>query len=77
MKTVKGQFIFHMTDEIVVDLGEISENTWSGIKENVRVVMAANQTDEIGMAYIAAFIMYLAELDMMSIPYDSKVDLFN
>jgi hypothetical protein len=29
------------------------------------------------MAYIAAFIMYLAELDMMSIPYDSKFDLFN
>lgn len=77
MKIEKNTFVFYLSDEICVDLGDLSPNAWDGIKKNVRIILAAKQTDDIGLAYIAAFMLYLSELDMMSIPYNPKEDLFN
>lgn len=77
MKTEKGQFIYQLSEDVIIDLGSIDDRTWSDIKRNVKTIMAAKQTDEIGMAYIAAFIIYLSELDALSKPYDKDTDLFN
>ena len=75
MKTEKGQFVYFVTEEICIDLGEIDDDTWKVFKLNVKEIMKSKQTDEIGMAYIAAFLIYLGEIQMLSEPYDPNTDL--
>jgi hypothetical protein len=75
LKTVTDTFVYFVSDEIVIDLGKMDDATWKKIKKNVQVIMKANQTDEIGMAYIAAFLIYLGEIEMMSAAFDPDYDL--
>lgn len=75
MKTVKDTFLYAITDEIVIDLGKIDAQTWKKIKADVKIIMKNNQTDEIGMAYIAAFICYISELSELAQPFDPDADL--
>lgn len=76
-KTAKETFVYQLSDEIIVDLGNFTETDWNKIKKDVQIIMKSKQTDTIGVAYIAAFIMYLYELEIMSDPYDPKKHWFN
>ena len=75
-KTVKNTFIYQ-SGEIVVDLADIDENTWNKIQSDCRLIMLQKQTDNVGVAYIAAFLLYLYELDLLSEPFDSTIHKFH
>jgi hypothetical protein len=75
-KTVKNTFIYQ-SGEIVVDLADIDENTWKKIQSDCRLIMLQKQTDNVGVAYIAAFLLYLYELDLLSEPFDSTIHKFH
>ena len=60
---------------MVIDLALISDNDWQKIKTSVRQLLKDKETDDIGMAYIIAFVFYIEELSMLSIPYDPEQDL--
>lgn len=76
MNTSKGKFFYIINPEMVIDMGEISETDWAKIKKTTREMLDKKETDEIGMAYIIAFIFYIAELELLSEPYNSDQDLF-
>ena len=76
MKTSQGKFYYVISPEVVIDLGQISEMDWAKIKKTTREMLDRKETDDIGMAYIIAFVFYIAELEMLAQPYNPDEDLF-
>lgn len=70
----KGRFIFELSPECVIDIASIDTKSWSKIKENVRFLMESKQSDDIGKAYIIAFIIYVAEFELLIPEYNPESD---
>ena len=77
MNTKKGKFIYIVSPEVVIDLGEIGEIDWKKIKNEVKRLLKEKETDDIGMAYIIAFVFYIDELSQLSEPFDEEQDLYH
>lgn len=75
-KTVPNTFIYQ-SGELVFDLANIDEPTWQKIQNDCRLIMLQKQTDNVGVAYIAAFLLFLYELDLLSEPFDSNKHKFH
>lgn len=71
----KDQFIFALSQDCIVDIAKIDAKTWARICKTVKHLMETRQCDNVGKAYICAFLVYLQELEMLVPPYDPKKDL--
>lgn len=72
----KGQFTFLLSADCEIDIATIDPIAWASIKQNVKQLLENKQCDDIGKAYICAFLIYIQELDLLIPEYDPKKDQF-
>ena len=72
----KDQFVIHLNADTPVDIALISERDWKRIKTDTKFLMSTGHTRDPAQAYIAAFIVYLKDLEKLSEPYDSSKHIF-
>lgn len=65
-----GKFVYQITDEVHIDVATISKKDWDRIKNDVKFLMQSKQFDDIGRAYVAAFLAYLIDIVELSESYD-------
>lgn len=70
-----GQFTFGLSDDVVIDIATIDKRQWDNLCRNVTWLMQTKQCDNVGKAYICAFLMYIQEIEMLIPAYDPKKDL--
>lgn len=70
----KGQFVLEVSQDCIVDLAKIDKKTWNGLKKTVSLLVKSQQVEDIGMAYIAAFLIYVQELVISMPDYNPKKD---
>lgn len=66
----EGSFLFHISDEVIIDLAKISQRDWNRIKNDVKFFLKSKQCNDIGKAYICAFLVYIQDLEALSEPYN-------
>ena len=69
----KGQFVFQVTDEIEVDMATMSDSDWKRIKADVKFLMQSKQCDDIGKAYICAFLVFVQDVGLLAEPFDPAI----
>lgn len=69
----KGQFVFQITNEIEVDIASLSDSDWKRIKADVKFLMQSKQCDDIGRAYICAFLVFVQDIEILAEPFDSAI----
>jgi hypothetical protein len=72
----KGQFTFQLSSDCEIDIASIDPVAWSSIKKNVKRLLENKQCDDIGKAYICAFLIYIQELDLLIPEYNPEKDNF-
>lgn len=72
----EGQFTLALSAEVEVDIATIDPESWKRIKEHVKLLLKNKQCDDIGKAYICAFLVYIQELSSLIGEYDPEKDKF-
>lgn len=72
----KNQFVLQLSEDVAVDLALMSDQDWKRIKNDTKFLMKSGHTKDPCKAYIAAFIVYLIDLDILSEPYDATKHKF-
>ncbi len=70
----QGQFVLQISQDLIIDLAAIDKHSWDKLKETVKLLLESRQCDHPGMAYIAAFLMYIQDLEMLMPDYDPSHD---
>lgn len=71
----EGIYYLWLSDDIVIDLATIPDMDWIKIKRTVRSLMESDETKDPGKAYIAAFLLYVQDVGVLSIPFDEDEDI--
>jgi len=74
---VKDPLIIQLTDELQIDLNNLSKKDWDRIQNDVKFLMQTKHTNNVGKAYIAAFWIYMQDLSILAEPFNSDFDKFN
>ncbi len=72
----KNQFVIHINEETAVDLALMTDQDWKRIKNDTKFLMKTGHTKDPAQAYIAAFIVYLKDVEKLSEPFNSKIHKF-
>ena len=72
----KNQFVIHINDETAIDLALMTDHDWKRIKSDTKFLMKSGHTKDPAQAYIAAFIVYLKDVERLAEPFDSKIHKF-
>lgn len=66
----KEQFIFQVSEDVAIDVATISPADWKRIKADVKFLLQSKQCDDIGQAYISAFLVYIQDVSALAEKYD-------
>jgi hypothetical protein len=72
----KNQFVIHLNEDTPVDIALISDHDWKRIKNDTKFLMKSGHTKDPAQAYIAAFIVYLKDLEKLKEPYNCNKHCF-
>jgi hypothetical protein len=72
----KNQFVIHLNADTPIDIALISDRDWKRIKTDTKFLMKTGHAKDPAQAYIAAFIVYLKDLEKLSMAYDSSKHTF-
>lgn len=70
-----GEYLFQLSDTFIIDLANISQTDWTNIKKNANIFVITKKIEEIGMAYIVAFLEYAHNLASLDLPEKKKESL--
>lgn len=70
----EGVYYIALSEDIVIDLATVSDMDWIKIKRTVKLLIESDETKDVGKAYIAAFLLYVQDMGMLSIPFDEDED---
>lgn len=73
----KGRFVIQITEDYAIDLATIELDAWLAIKRNVTHMMRTKQIEDPGKAYIAAFLVYMQDVEMLMTEFDETKDKMN
>ncbi len=71
---IRGQFVLQISQDLIIDLAAIDKHSWDKLKASVKLLLESRQCDNPGMAYIAAFLMYVQDLEALMPEYDPSKD---
>ncbi len=71
---IPGQFVLQISQDLIIDLSMIDKHSWLKLRATVKRLMQDGQIKDPGMAYIAAFLIYVQDLEMLMPEYDPKRD---
>lgn len=71
-----GKYLLNLSPDCIIDIATIDDKSWSSIKKNVRHFMNTKEFSDIGKAYIAAFFIYVEEIDLLIPEFDPRFDKF-
>ena len=71
----EGVYYIYLTDDIVIDLATVSDMDWIKIKRTVKLLIESDETKDVGKAYIAAFLLYIQDVGLLSMPFDEDEDI--
>lgn len=74
---MKDPLIIQLTDEIQIDLNNLSQKDWDRVQRDAKFLMQTKHTTNVGKAYIAAFWIYLQDVSILAEPYNPDTDKFN
>lgn len=66
----KGYFFFELSDTEVLDLADMTPKQWREIERRSKVILASFQTENAKIAFVAAFMHYMMELQNMRKPFN-------
>jgi len=66
----KGYFFFELSSTEVLDLAELSKSDWREIEKRAKIVLAAKQTSNSKIAFVAAFMNFMMEKQVLSKPFE-------
>ena len=72
----KNQFVLHLSEDTAVDLALLSDHDIKRIKDDTKFLMKSGHTKDPALAYLAAFIVYLKDIEILSEPFNSETDKF-
>lgn len=67
-------YILPLSEDVVIDLATISLADWAKIKRDVKLIIETGETKDVGKAYIAAFLLYVQDVGVLSIPFNKDED---
>lgn len=70
----EGVYYLYLTDDLCIDIATIPDMDWIKIKRTVRSLIETDETKDVGKAYIAAFLLYVQDIGVLSIPFDEDED---
>ncbi len=70
-----NEYLFQLSDTFVIDLANIHESDWINIKKSANIFVRTKKIEEIGLAYIVAFLEYAHNLAHMDT--DSTKEVMN
>ncbi len=68
----EGIYYLYLTDDCVIDLATISDHDWDKLRKTVKLIIEANETKDVGKAYIAAFLLYAQDMGVLAIDDSSE-----
>lgn len=71
----EGVYFLILSEDVVIDLATVSDMDWIKIKRTVKLLIESDETKDVGKAYIAAFLLFAQDLEMLSIPFDEDEDV--
>ncbi len=67
-------YILPLSEDVVIDLATISDMDWIKIKRDVKLIIETDETKDVGKAYIAAFLLYVQDIGVLSVPFNKDED---
>jgi len=67
----KRMFLIELDNNKALDIGELSRSEWREIDKRAKQVLEANQTKHEKIAFVAAFLNYVSEMQSMNKPFGS------
>lgn len=74
---MKDPLIIQLSEELNIDLNNLSSKDWQRIQNDAKFLMQAKHTNNVGKAYIAAFWLYMQDLSLLADPFNPDLDKFN
>ena len=74
---VRGKYQIVISPDQVIDLADISEQEFNQFKKLAQQIMANKETDTVIMAYLAAFTVYVMDLQILAEEFDPDKHLMN
>lgn len=68
----KGYFFIELNSNEALDLGSLSKSDWREVDKRAKQIIEAQQTENPKIAFVAAFMNYVAEKQTMSEPFDCQ-----
>lgn len=62
----KRMFLIELDNDKALDIGDLTMKQWREIDEKARQIMAAKQTKHDKIAFVAAFLNYVMEMQTMN-----------
>jgi len=77
MQIKSGKYQIVISPEIAIDLSDIPYDEWLKIKARAKDIILSQETKDPILAYIASFVIYVQDLQILSEPYDPDQHHFN
>lgn len=65
----KRMFLIELDNNNALDIGDLSQAEWREIDKRSKQVIAAKQTTHDKIAFVAAFLNYVSEMQAMNRPF--------
>lgn len=72
----KNQFVIHINEDTPVDLAMLSAHDWARIKNDAKFMIKSGNAKDPAQAYLAAFIVYLKDIELLAEPYNCNKHCF-
>lgn len=71
----RKMFLIELDHNKALDIGDLSKEEWREIDKRSKQVMAAKQTTHDKIAFVAAFLNYVSEMQAMNKPFGTDQGL--
>lgn len=68
----KKMFLIELDDNKALDIGDLSRAEWREIDSRAKQIVEAKQTRNDKIAFVAAFLNYVSEMQTMKTPFDNQ-----
>jgi hypothetical protein len=70
----KKMFLIELDDNQALDIGNLTSKDWREIDSRAKQILAAKQTSHEKIAFVAGFLNYIMEKQIMGQPFDGQMN---
>lgn len=65
----KGYFFIELNEKEVLDVASLTPKQWRDVQERSEIILAAKQTTNAKIAFVAGFLNFVSEMQAMQKPF--------